>query len=310
MIYSPFRYHSGAALSEGLEMLGRIPVLALIAALAATLVGVVPAQATPPDVTAITSSKATIYPRIGTTKRPASTTITVVSNTDDVTSLEVRNTATDTTVQTFDLASSDTVVWNGRDTGGNLVAAGSYTLIAFNGTDAATVTGSVNVSLQRLVRKTYTVQALPTKAYWKYVGKCSTLRKPSRRGWAGSYGYYANTKCRTQTWNASSVITVHAVRVPAAERYVDARIDTYGGAAKGQAGSRGGIEYWDNPKETWTAFRFAGSKVAWHNGYTRGATPLVDKDRYISWRYFTAYKSQYDVAKFRVVVHYDVLSAS
>ncbi|HJQ04224.1 MAG TPA: FlgD immunoglobulin-like domain containing protein [Nocardioides sp.] len=290
-------------------MLGRIPVLALIAAVATTLVCVAPAQAAPPDVTAITSSPATIYPRIGTAQRPATTTITVESTTNDVSSLEVRD-AADATVKTFDLTASDTTQWNGRDTGGNLVPAGSYTLIAFNGTEAAAVTGTVTVSLQHLVRKTYTVQTLPTKAYFKHVGRCSTLRKPSRRGWAGSYGYYANTRCGTQTAAASEVITVHAVRVPAAERYVDARIDTYGGAAKAQPGSRGGIDYWNNPGQTFVAFRFAGSKVGWHTGATTSATPLVDAQRFIAWRFYTAFKSQYDVAKFRVVVHYDVLSAS
>ena len=309
MLYSRFGATRAPTPSEGREMLGRIPVLALVAAIAATLVCVAPTQAAPPDVTAITSSPTTIYPRIATAKRPASTTITVTSTTNDVTSLEVRD-AADATVQTFDLTASDTTQWNGRDTGGNLVPAGSYTLIAFNGTEAATVTGTVTVSLQHLVRKTYTVQTLPTKAYFKQVGRCSTLRKPSRRGWAGSYGYYANTKCRTQTWTASSVITVHAVRVPAAERYVDARIDAYGGAAKAQPGSRAGIDYWNNPGQKWVGFRFAGSKVAWHSGATLSATPLIDAQRFIAWRFYTAFKAQYDLAKFRVVVHYDVLSAS
>lgn len=291
-------------------MLGRMPVLALVAAVAATVVGVAPAQANPaPDVTAITASPSTIYPRIGTAKRPALTTITVQSTTNDVTSLEVRD-AADATVQTFDMSASNTTQWNGRDTGGNLVPAGSYTLIAFNGTTAATVTGSVTVSLQTLVRKTYTVRTVPTKAYWKYVGKCSTLRRPSRRGWTGSYGYYANTRCRTQTWLASAVITVHDVRLPAAEDYVDARIDTYGGAAKKQPGSRAGIQYWNFPGKKWVALRFSGAKVGWHDGATANATPLVGSQRLIGWRYFTAYKAQYDVAKFRVVVHYDVLSAS
>lgn len=288
----------------------RFPVLAVIAALAATLVGVAPAQSAPPDVTAITSSNATIYPNIsGLAKRPATTTITVVSNTDDVSSLEIRG-AGDATVKTFDLTASDSVQWNGRDTGGNLVPAGAYTLVAYNGEEAATVTGTVTVSLQRLVRKSYVVRTLPTRQVWKYVGKCSTLRKPSKRGWTGSYGYYANTRCRTQTWNASAVITVHAVRVPAAERYIDARIDTYGGAAKAKPRSRGVIEYWTNPAETWTATRFHGSAVGWHNGITARATPLVDSERYIAWRFAAAFKAQYDVAKFRVVVRYDVLSAS
>lgn len=291
-------------------MLGRLPVLALIAALAGTLVGVVPAQAAPPDVTAITPSHPTIYPNIGTAKRPASTSITVTSNADDVTSLEVRAPGSDEVVQTFDLTGSDTAAWGGRDAGGDLVPAGTYTLVALNADGPASVTGQVTVSLQRLVRKTYTTRLLPTKKFGTYAGRCSTLRKPSKRGWVGSYGYYANTKCRRQTWNASAVVTLHGVRVPAAERYVDARVDTYGGAAKATPRSRGGIEYWSDAAQKWASFRFNGSRVGWHNGATVGATSHIDSERYLVWRFFTAFNSRYDVAKFRVVVRYDVLSAS
>ncbi len=279
-------------------------------AVAATALGIVPAQADPPNVTAMTSSHPTIYPNIGTAKRPASTTISVVSNTDDVTSLQVRAPGSDAVVQTLDLTASDSVQWNGRDTAGNLVPAGAYTLVAFNGAEAATVTGTVTVSLQRLLRKTYTVRLLPTRIFGKYAGRCSTLRKPSKRGWAGSYGYYANTKCRRQTWDASAVVTLHGIRVPAAERYVDAHVDTYGGAAKAMPRSRGGIEYWSDAGQKWGSFRFNGSRVGWHNGATVGTTALVDSERWITWRFFTAFDARYDVAKFRVVVRYDVLSAS
>lgn len=291
-------------------MLGRIPVLALLLAIVASVLGAGPAQAAPPDVTAITSSHPTIYPNIGTAKRPATSTITVASSADDVTSLEVRAPGSGAVVRTFDLTASDSASWDGRDAGGSLVPAGAYTLVALNAEGPAIVTGAVTVSLQRLVRKSVTVRLLPTKIFGKYAGSCSTLRKPSMRGWAGSYGYYANTKCRRQTWNASAVVTLHGIRVPAAEHYVDARIDTYGGAAKAKPRSRGGIEYWSDAGQKWTSFRFNGARVGWHNGATVGATALVDSERWITWRFFTAFSSRYDVAKFRVVVRYDVLSAS
>ncbi len=290
-------------------MLRRTPVLVLLAALAATLLGAVPAQAAPPEVTAITSSKPTIYPLIGTTRRPAATTITVASATDDVSSLEIR-TASGFVVRTFDLSASDTVTWNGRGASGNPVAAGSYTLLAYNGTEAAAVTGTVRVSLQRLVRKSATVVALPGKAMWRYVGRCSSLRKPARPGWTGSYLYAANTRCRTQTWNASAVITVHAARVPAAERYVSLRVDAFGGAARSAPRSRAAIEYWDEPGRKFSDFRFSASRLGWHNGPTVPATRYVDAQRLVSWRYMTAYKNKYGVGRFRVVLHYDVLSAS
>lgn len=291
-------------------MLRRTPVLALMLSLAITLIGIAPSQATAPVVTAITSSKATIYPAINTSSRPGSTTITIESaDPAAVEYLNVRDTG-DNLVKQIAVSGSTTVTWDGRNTGGALVAAGAYTLIALNGAmEAASTTGTVTVSRQHLIRKTYTKMLAANKYAYKIVGKCSTLRKPSKRGWAGSLGYYANTKCKTQTWNASRVITLHDTRLPVAERYIDLRVDTYGGAAKAKPGSRAVIEYFKNDG-TLTAGKFIASKVGWHNGLSRSAGAFVDANRWMAWRMSTAFKAQYDVAKFRVVVHYDVLSAS
>ena len=81
-------------------------------------------------------------------------------------------------------------------------------------------------------------------------------------------------------------------------------------SAKATPRSRGGIEYWSDAAQKWASFRFNGSRVGWHNGATVGATSHIDSERYLVWRFFTAFNSRYDVAKFRVVVRYDVLSAS
>lgn len=292
-------------------MLRRTPVLAVLLSLAITFIGMAPTQAAAPDVTSITSSKPTIYPSINQGKWAGSTTITIASaDPSAVEYLSIRN-AGDTVVRQITVSGSTTTTWNGRDTGGALVPAGTYTLIALNSAlEAATTTGTVNVSRQHLVRKTFTKNIAANKTVFRYAGKCSTLRKPSKRGWVGSLGFYSNTKCKTQTWAASAVITVSSVALPVAARYVDLHIDTYGGAAKAKPGSRGVIEYWSASQQNWTAGKFIASSVGWHNGLTRNPTSLVYSGRWIDFRFSTAYKAQYDVAKYRVVAHYDVLSAS
>jgi len=292
-------------------MLRRTSVLAALLGLAITFIAVAPSQAVAPDVTAITVSKSTIYPSINTGKWPGTTTITIESTDPSaVEYISLRN-AADDVVKQITVSGSTTATWNGRDTGGALVPAGDYTIIALNSAlEAAGTTGTVTVSRQHLIRKTFSKTLAATNTVFRYAGKCSTLRKPSKRGWAGSLGYYANTKCPTQTWKASAVITVSSVALPVAARYVDLHIDTYGGAAKAKPRSRGAIEYWSASQQNWTAGKFVASSVGWHNGLTRSPTPLVYSGRWIDFRFSTAFKAQYDVAKFRVVAHYDVLSAT
>lgn len=290
----------------------RTPVLAVLLSLAITLIGLSPARATAPDITGITVSNSTIYPLIGTAERPGNTTITVVGQGGTVDHLEVRD-ATNATVHTLELGfDGQSIAWQGRNANDVLLPAGTYTIVAIGtapGFEESPHTAQLTISRQHLVRTTFTRTIAANRYALKLVGKCSTLRKPSRRGWAGSLGFYANTRCRTQTWNASRVLTLNATRLPAAERYVDLHIDAYGGGAKARPGSRGEISYFTNDTDL-TAVKFVGSKVGWHNGLTRSAGNLVDSNGWVAWRFATAFKSKYDVAKFRVVVRYDVLSAS
>ncbi|MCW2856813.1 MAG: hypothetical protein JWR52_2428 [Marmoricola sp.] len=293
-------------------MLRRTPVLAVLLSLAITVIGVSPTQAVAPNVTAITVSNTTIYPGINTAQRPGSTTITVdATDPSNVAYVDIRDSA-DTLVLEISMPSgSSSVPWNGRDTGGALVAAGNYTILALSSAkEAAPTTGTVAVSRQHLIAKTFTATIAANRYVYKNVGRCSTLRRPSRRGWAGSLGYYANTRCGAQTWAASRVITIHAVHLPAAERYLDLRVQTYGGAARAKPNSRALVDYWSSSQQTWIAGKFIASKVGWHPGLAASPSALIFNGGWINWRLSTAFKSQYDVAKYTVVMHYDVLSAS
>ncbi len=294
-------------------MLRRIPVVAVLLGLAITTIGVSPTEAVAPNVTAITASNATIYPGINTAKRPGTTNITVTAtDPENVAYLDVRD-SSDTLVLeiTLPTSSSPAAQWNGRDTGGSLVPAGTYTILALSSAhEAATATATVTVSRQHLVAKTFTTTVAANHYIYKNVGRCSTLRKPSRRGWKGSLGFYANTRCKAQTWPASRVITIYEVHLPSAERYDDLRVQTYGGAAKAKPRSQALVDFWSSAQQTWFAGKFIASKVGWHNSYTVSPSALLFDGSWFNWRLSTAFKSQYDVAKFTVVMHYDVLSAS
>jgi hypothetical protein len=284
----------------------RIPILATAAAVLITALGIAPAQAEVPDISAISASPTTIYPLINNAKRPGITTITVTGIASTVAALEIRN-AADVKVRDLNLAGQNTVTWNGRDNSSAVVPGGSYKIVAIgSGSDVSAVEGAVTVSGQKLVHKTYTktVTAAYSLAY-KFVGKCSTLRKPSKRKWKGSLGFYANAKCKKQTWNASAVSTQHVLRLPAAEQYTDMRVNTYGGAHK--RGSRGLIRYFPLTGNKSVSDTFISSKVGNHTGPLRKTTNMVSANHWISWGFVTAYKSQYDVKSFTVVVHYDVL---
>lgn len=295
-------------------MLRRTSVRAVLLSLVFALAGVGPSQAVPgPGDTSIHISNAKIYPAINNAKRPGSTVIEVLSvSPSEIVTLEIHGPGGNV-VRTFTFPSPELSTrvfnWSGRDDSNALVPAGTYTVHLYDGSHVEVdTTGVIAVSRQRLVQKSLTRFFLPTQRVFKYAGRCSTMAQPSKRGWKGSVGYYSNTRCGTQTWRASAVITGHYTRLPVAERYGTVRVDTYGGAAKSRPGSRGGLDY--SGETGWTAFKFAGSKVGWHTGLTALASDVVDTDRYFAWRFATAYKGRYDVAKFRLVVYYTVLSPS
>ncbi|KRA38438.1 MULTISPECIES: hypothetical protein [unclassified Nocardioides] len=196
-----------------------------------------------------------------------------------------------------------TATWDGRKTDGALVPAGTYTVAGIDSLgNASAIIRTVTVSHATGVLRTYrrTLSAAATKID-KYVGRCSTLRRPSLRGWSGSLGYYSNTRCRGSD-DASTVSTLNALRLPGlpAVRYVDTRVDTTGGAARRAPRSRGVIRLWVGDR--WTSFSSVSRTLGTHAG-PRGAG-AVDRDRYVVWNFGTAIGHKYDVKSFTVTVRY------
>lgn len=220
--------------------------------------------------------------------------------------VEIRNTAGATVRHLVPWAATSLLGladWDGRDDAGVVVPAGSYTVVAVDALgNPSPITRTVTVSHAKGVLHTYrrTVSAAGSTID-KYVGRCSTLRRPSLRGWSGSLGYYSNSRCR-RTSRASTVSTLNAFRLPrtSAVRYLDARVDTYGGASRRVPRSHGLIRLW--AADEWTSFEEVSRRVGTHTGPRRPGA--VDGDRWVVWNFATALGNRYDVKSFTVTARY------
>lgn len=273
--------------------------------------GIITVDRTAADITAFTPAASTIYPLIKSAKRPGNVKLTVTGNFTYQEKAQIRNSVgaviAEPTLE-FESQNKATLVWDGTNAGGTPQAAGSYTVVVLDGNgNVSPKTAKIAVSGLRLVTKTFTKTVTARSSLVdQYVGKCSQLRKPSLRGWSGSLGFYANTKCHKTSWKASAVSTVHAISLPAADRYLDVRVNTYGGAAKARKSSTAGVRYLTT-NGGWVADRLLTKKVGWHPGATWTANGIVFSDRSFGWGIATAAKDRYDVKSFTVVVRYQTL---
>lgn len=210
---------------------------------------------TPPVVQASSSSPGTFYPVVDGYRDTKRVDFTVTDeNTSDHTVLTIDVVGTDNApirqyVRGQVAPYSGSWAWDGRTSGGTLAPAGTYSMLISATDPAGNVSEPfavpVTLSPKRLVNKTMrrTVRAAGSKVD-QYVGRCSTLRRPSARGWVGSLGLYSNTRCGSND-ERSLVATAHAVRVPKAfqNRYGSLVVKVYGGAARSRPNSRALLEY-------------------------------------------------------------------
>ncbi|GAB4012299.1 hypothetical protein [Nocardioides ultimimeridianus] len=198
--------------------------------------------------------------------------------------------------------------FDGRDEDGVPLPSGGYTvqLSDANGNLGPTL----KVQVQRLAARTFTktVTAKASKVD-QYVGRCSRLASPSSHGWAGSLGYFANTRCRSTTGVDSTVATEHSVRLPAAATYRDVQISAYGGAAKGFGRSVAVMYYEDPSRNNKVAKTILGARAGTWAGPRKAASTMVKRigsARYVFWTAGTAARQHYDVKGFTVTVRYQI----
>ncbi|HSX66216.1 FlgD immunoglobulin-like domain containing protein [Nocardioides sp.] len=207
--------------------------------------------------------------------------------------------------------------WNGTSNSGTKVPSGTYTVKGYltdrSGTTSEKAT-TVTVVRKHLANRTWTRTQTAAASYadWKYIGSCSTLRRPSLRGWSGSFGLYSNTRC-TKGFNAGIAETHHGMYVAKPSnlrRYLDVRVSEYGGAAKSRPTSRQGLAYLSTSNE-WRAATTLTSGLGTHHGLTRAASGFIhDRGTASPWVYWSAAVvdgRRYDVKSFTVRVRYEAL---
>lgn len=260
----------------------------------------------------IAANHPTIYPNVNTTKRPGKVSWTITGTEhQNIGRAEIHRSG-GSKVRTGIVSTGwdrSVVQWDGKGTTGRVVTSGYYKLMLWDKSgNPIAAKGVVRVDARRVVtrewRKTVTAGGSLVD---QYVGRCSTLRKPSSRGWSYSLGYYANTKCADESTKASLVSTVHAIYVPkASDGYVSVKVSAYGGSATSRPGSRGVLRYL-TASGNWTSENVVQSFLGWHPGYQRAATGMIYRGRSFAWGFYTGFGHRYDVKTFAVVVRYRTL---
>jgi len=206
---------------------------------------------------------------------------------------------------------NDLLTWTGKSRAGGFAPAGVYHFRAIFtdpvGNVSTRTQGSVTVVrkkvMSRYFKRTYSASGSMVKKV--AVGGCSTLASPSKRGWAGSLGFYSNNKC-SRTVNASFLETRHAVRVPRALWYDGLQISAYGGAAREAARSVAYIAYINNAGK-FTEPTMLMPWVGLHSPNEVWGAKFIFPDRYVAWDVFNGKGSRYDVKSFTVQLEYRVL---
>lgn len=267
---------------------------------------------TAPVVTAVQASDSTIFPVADGFHDIVSIETHAWDASDMTVKHEIRNAAGELVRSLGPVPASSVTVqtWDGRDATGRIVPSGRYTVttIVTDAFDQSTAAGpfTITVSTKRLVNRTFTRTVTAKESLVaKSVGRCSTLKMPSARGWRGSMGLYTGTRCKGSI-KATLVSTAHALRVPAALRYGSIRVTAYGGAAKAEPRSLAYLTYL-HPRDGWGADTQMSTRLGDHAGTTVRAGDYLFKDGTFEWGAYTADGARYDIKNFTVRMTYTVL---
>lgn len=267
-----------------------------------------------PVITSMTTNSSAIYPYWDGYRDSISIKVYMNAPYDawDVASLDIVSDSTGETVSTLTPVGNYLPYgfsWRGRATSGEYVPAGVYTLrarVTDSSNNMSEFEKKVTVVREKIEHRTFRkIVTAYDSSYGQYVGRCSTLRRPSLRGWFGSFGLYSNTKC-TKTFDASYISTVHRLEVPASvTAYGFFQVSPYSGAAKAAPRSLAYLEYHKNNND-WRASTRLGVALTRHPGERVYGDKFV-KEGHVTWGVYTARGARYDLKDFKVTIEYSAL---
>jgi hypothetical protein len=204
------------------------------------------------------------------------------------------------------------MTWNGRNTAGSTVAAGTYywTLTAQDtaGNRRTTARYSVIVSSKRLVTKTTTL-VKNGSAFTKAGG--SDLSCTDARTWMSdyTYGVWLTNYCDYYYDGYQIAGAVYRFTIPAAVSYTSLRIDSYGySLSPATLGAR--FTRWGTDDFTFTREITTPTVAGWRTIGSVSPAGIVNASRVVEPTVYlpnTSSGYDYDIAQVRLVVTYKVL---
>lgn len=206
--------------------------------------------------------------------------------------------------------------WDGRTVGGQLAAAGTYSVDVVVYDATSTPFPHPGVGSFNLVIDTLTASVsirVPAKAFLvkNMSGRCGKLVKPSSHKWAGSVGYYSNAKCKGKNAKQSIADGLHGIILNktinghAVTAYPSIRISAYGGAAKGYPKSRARLAYGLNNGTWLSRGTVLTPRIAQHTTPAVAGGQLIwADDNSLYWSVYTLSGARYDVKTFTINVTY------
>jgi len=207
----------------------------------------------------------------------------------------------------------DPVVFTGRETG-HVIAPGTYRLVVtamdYQDNVATATSPPITVFGGQLHKLTFRKTVKASKAVVdKYVGACSTLRKPATRGWKGSLAYLSQTRCRRP--DDSVVATSNGLKVPVLKRpdvgsYGRLKLTMYGGAAKGARSAYINMGFFDAKHDEVYDMRTFRGNLGEHVLTTPGSSTVRrgTTSAFVYWQIGLTAGSRYDVKSFTLELQY------
>jgi subtilisin family serine protease/flagellar hook assembly protein FlgD len=206
------------------------------------------------------------------------------------------------------------IIWNGRNNAGSLVAGGTYywTLTAQDpaGNRRSSAKYSVTVSSKRLVTKTATLDKRGSQFYSAGGSDDYCAGASLSLSYFNPYGLWLANTCSASYDGYQIAGAVYRFSVPSAVSYSSLKVQTYG-FSMDTSTLGAGFTKWGTSNYAFTPEIYTGTASAWRTIGSVSASGLVNSSRAVETTLYVPndfYDNDYDISYVRLVVTYKVLA--